>query len=247
MSLSIVMIGVAPFVGSFLGTVIQRYPEGRPLVVSRSKCDACHHNLSAFELIPVVSYAMQVGRCRHCRERISVFHLHIELAAAAIAIVASLVSETEATVATSCLLGWMLLLLSWIDWNTMILPDLIVGLVFLSGLVVVYFLIPEQIVYRLAASIAGFGILYAIRYAYFLLRGREGLGLGDAKLLGAICLWVPIDELPLILSGATASCLTTVVLLMVSGRRMTVHTAVPFGPFLAFAGWWAYVLSASSY
>ena len=98
----------APFVGSFLGVLVLRLPEGRPVVAGRSACPACGKVLGPLELVPLLSWLAQRGRCRSCGASLSVFYPAIELAALAVAAAAA-VATSGAAFYLACLVGWILL------------------------------------------------------------------------------------------------------------------------------------------
>jgi len=98
----------APFVGSFLGVLALRLPEGKPVVAGRSACPACGKVLGPLELVPLVSWLVQRGRCRSCGATLSVFYPAIELAALAVAAAAA-VATSGAAFYLACLIGWMAL------------------------------------------------------------------------------------------------------------------------------------------
>ena len=122
----------SPFIGSFLGVVIQRLPAGDDLVASRSRCNACQRNLGVADLIPILSYLAARGRCRHCGTPIGRFHLWIELAALLVAVWAATLDEGLRLWA-DCVLGWTLLAAAWIDARHMILPDVLTLPLVLAG------------------------------------------------------------------------------------------------------------------
>ena len=108
---SIFLLVAAPFVGSFLGVLVERLPVGRPVVMGRSHCDACGHALGPLELLPVVSWLLSRRRCRHCGARLSLFYPMIELAASLVAAWALVVVPWPLAAATAGL-GWVLLALA---------------------------------------------------------------------------------------------------------------------------------------
>ena len=176
---------VAPVVGSWLGVLIRRLPEGRPVALARSACESCGHELQALELVPVASYLLLHGRCRACGAPIGLFHLWIELAAIAVASWAVLEPGDEVPrLLASCVLGWMLLTAAWIDAEHFVLPDVITLPTLLIGLVATWWLDPSAIADHAAASIIGYLAFRGIGIAYRRWRGRDGLGQGDAKLFG---------------------------------------------------------------
>ena len=232
---------LAPFIGSFLGVLILRLPEGRPIVVARSACDRCGHRLGARDLLPFVSYALSRGHCRYCGETIGWFPVAIEFAALTIAAWAA-VTVVDDELWLACLFGWMLLAVAWIDLRTMLLPDALTLPLLAIGLTVTAITRSDAILDHILAAVLGYPSLFAVAWTYRRFRGRDGLGMGDAKLLGAIGAWLGLSELPFVLllaacAGLAAACAATL-----AGRRMTAATAIPFGPFLALSGWllWLY-------
>ncbi|MBV9252385.1 MAG: prepilin peptidase, partial [Acetobacteraceae bacterium] len=225
----------APFIGSFIGVLADRLPEHRPVVFARSSCDHCGAQLQAWELVPLVSYAMQRRRCRHCGERIRVFHPAIEIGAVIIAFWAALADAD--TLWVSCALGWSLLALSLIDIRCMRLPDLLTLTLVLAGLGVTWSSNPESLTDHAAAAAFGYLLLRSIAWIYRRLRGREGLGEGDAKLLAAAGAWLGLAAMPWVILLAATAGLFTALCLHLWGWRMRRDTAIPFGPFLALAMW----------
>jgi leader peptidase (prepilin peptidase) / N-methyltransferase len=232
---------LSPFIGSFLGVLIVRLPEQRPVAMARSACDRCGHRLGARDLIPLVSYALSRGRCRYCGETIGPLPLAVELAALALAIWAAVTVEGVMLWA-SCLLGWTLLALAWIDARTMILPDILTLPLLLAGLIVTELTDPDSLADHATAAGLGYLGLFAVAWCYRRFRGRDGLGMGDAKLLGAIGAWLGLSLLPITLFLAACLGLLAAGAGRLTGRRMTAATAMPFGPFLAVAAWllWLY-------
>src|SRR5271165_7263516 len=106
---------VAPFIGSFLGVLIRDLPTDRLARWSRSRCDSCGTVLGCADLIPVVTYVLAHGRCRHCGGRIGTFYPAIELAALLVAACVGVTAFDAADAWAGCVLGWTLLALAWID------------------------------------------------------------------------------------------------------------------------------------
>lgn len=227
---------LAPFVGSFLGVLIVRLPEDRPVVFARSVCEHCGHILGPRDLIPLLSYALIRGRCRHCRAPIGSFPLAVEVAALGVAVWAVLAAP-EAGVWWTCLLGWTLLTLTWIDVRTMLLPDVLTLPLVIAGLIATAMEDPDALGDHALAAAVGYGCLAGFAWLYRRLRGREGLGLGDAKLLAAIGAWSGLALLPMTVFLAACIGLTIAGVAALTGRRMTASTALPFGPCLALAAW----------
>jgi leader peptidase (prepilin peptidase)/N-methyltransferase len=232
---------LAPFVGSFLGLLAVRLPERRPVLIARSQCDHCGAVLGPFELIPLASWLWLRGRCRHCRAPITGVALFMELAALAVVAWAAL-AVSGWVFAVTCILGWLLLVLAVIDWRAFLLPDVLTAPLAILGLVATYLLNPDAILDHVIGAAAGFAVLAIIAAAYKRWRGRDGLGLGDAKLLGALGAWVSWQGLPSVVLYAAVIGLIAVLVQSRLGRGLTAATRIPFGTFLALGGWlvWLY-------
>jgi leader peptidase (prepilin peptidase) / N-methyltransferase len=230
----------APFIGSFLGVLVRRLPEGRPTAWGRSRCEHCRTALAARDLVPLVSWLAAGGRCRFCRQPLGWFYPGIELAALAVALIAVAADGGEGTW-LDCLLGWWLLALGWIDLRQWLLPDALTLPLVIAGLAAAAILDPEQLTDRSLGAALGYLGLRLVATLYRALRGREGLGAGDAKLLAASGAWVGASALPQVIFGAAASALLVAACLRLAGVRLAAHSALPFGPFLALATWLIWV------
>jgi leader peptidase (prepilin peptidase) / N-methyltransferase len=230
------LIVAAPFIGSFLGVLIRRLPEGRPIVWARSACESCGAALRAGELVPLVSWAVGRGRCRSCGRPIGWFYPGVELAALAVGLIALAVDEVEAAW-LDCLLGWWLLALAWIDARRWILPDALTLPLIVAGLLAALVFDPETLAARALGAAAGYLVLRLVAWAYLRLRGREGLGQGDAKLFAAAGAWLGILALPQVILVAAVTALAAAAAQRLSGMQVRAQSALPFGPFLALAIW----------
>jgi leader peptidase (prepilin peptidase) / N-methyltransferase len=226
----------APFVGSFLGVIIRRLPDDRPIAWGRSRCEHCGTVLAARDLVPVISWLAAGGRCRYCRQHLGWFYPGIEIAAVLVALLAITADGGEKTW-LDCVFGWWLLALGWIDLRRWLLPDALTLPLIVAGLALAAVFAREQLLDRALGAVLGYLGLRAIALTYRALRRREGLGQGDAKLLAAAGGWVGASALPQVIFGAALSALVTVVALRLAGVRLGAHSALPFGPFLAVATW----------
>jgi leader peptidase (prepilin peptidase) / N-methyltransferase len=234
------LLGVALPVGSFVGVVIDRLPEDGSPLTGRSCCAACGAALTARDLVPLASWLATQGQCRHCGARISAFYPAVELAALAIALMA-LTVDRGLLAWIDAGFGWWLLALGWIDWRHTILPNVLTLPLIPLGLAAGS-LAPEALWDPVLGTVFGYLGLYVIAWIYRRLRGREGLGLGDAKLLAASGAWVGVTGLPSVLGGAAIGGLAAAGCMMLAGVRLDRFSALPFGPFLAAATWlvWLY-------
>ncbi len=232
-------VAAAPFVGSFCGVLIRRLPAGRGVVGGRSACEACGHALGVRDLVPVASFLALRGRCRFCGAPIGWDTLAVELAAMAVAGWAVLAGLDGAVLWASCVLGWTLLTLAWIDAVCQRLPDVLTLPLILAGLAEAAWLEPEALSARAFGAACGYTAFWAVAWAYRRARGREGLGLGDAKLLAAGGAWVGGWLLGDVVLAAALAGLAWAL----RRGRPDLAARVPFGPFLAGGIWlvWLYL------
>ena len=244
-------------VGSFLNVVIHRLPkmmerewhanclelQGKELpeqtkytiVTPRSACPKCGHNITALENIPVISYLVLGGKCKGCKTSISIRYPLIEaLTGTLIGLVAYQYGYTYTT-----LFAWIfvfaLVTLTFIDFDTQLLPDditlplLWLGLIFdLNGGF-------TDLKSAVIGAILGYLILWSVYWVFKLVTGKEGMGYGDFKLLGAIGAWFGWQMLPaVILLSSVVGAVIGISLIVFKGKSG--GTAIPFGPFLALGG-----------
>jgi leader peptidase (prepilin peptidase)/N-methyltransferase len=232
----------APFIGSFLGVLIRRLPAGQPVAWARSACPHCGRQLSAIELAPLVSWVVQRGKCRSCANPIGLFYPVIELAALGLAAWAAMSLPGPLLIWAGCLLGWALLAAAVIDAKHLLLPDLLVVPLIPAGILLHAWIAPDRWADHAIGAVAGFAIFAAIAVFYRRFRAREGLGLGDAKLLAAAGAWVGWVGLPSVIFLGALFGLLTALSLRLTGRPVDRATELPFGPGLAVAFWlvWLY-------
>lgn len=233
---------VAPFVGSLLGVLVVRLPSSRPVVLSRSACASCGAPLGPLDLFPLLSFAALRGRCRHCGGWIGWFHPAIELAALGVSVWAVLTCPTPEQTWISCGLGWTLLALAWIDVQWFLLPDVLSLPLLLGGLGVTIVTARDEVFSHALGAVVGYLGLRGLALSYRLLRGREGIGAGDAKLLAASGAWLGVAALPWVILLAALGGLVSAGAARLMGRTLHATTALPFGAFLAAATWlyWLY-------
>ena len=231
-----------PFIGSFVLAAALRYPAFEGFAVGRSVCPACRHPLAPRDLVPILSWILLKGRCRDCAARIGWQYPAVELAAAALALWAATVVSGWLLWA-SCGLGWTLLALSLIDLRCQRLPDWLTLPALVAGLAVTAWTWPAALPDHALGAALGYGALAGIGWVYWALRGREGLGLGDAKLLAAGGAWLSWPALPSVVLIAALLALAVALGARLARRTpLTAATRVAFGPYLAAAIWlvWLY-------
>lgn len=232
-------------IGSFLAVVLIRWPQGRSFIGGRSECDACHAPLGARDMVPILSYALSRGRCRHCGAAIDPRHVAMEAGAALVALVAVIAHPLPVAAATA-LFGWWLLILAALDLEHQWLPDALVLPLALAGLAVGWVGIGPSLDERAMGLLAGYASLALIAFAYRALRGREGLGGGDPKLLAAIGAWLGWQQLPFVLLGAGLIGLGAVAATRMRGKPVSATDRLPLGTLMALAAWPLWLLAAGS-
>ena len=249
-------------VGSFLNVVILRLPrrlqwqwerdsrdlleieaiagpgEDAPpgIVIERSHCPKCGHQLSVSENIPVLSFLMLGGKCRACKAPISWQYPAVELITGVLfALVVWRYGATTQALAALAFTGF-LVAMSGIDLRTTLLPDnLTLPLLWLGLLLslVPVFVVPSQ---AIIGAAVGYLSLWSVYWAFKLLTGKEGMGYGDFKLLAAIGAWCGVSAiLPVLLMSSLVGAIIGSIWLALKGRDRA--TPIPFGPYLAVAGW----------
>ena len=241
---TLILAGIV--IGSFLNVVIHRGPalwglvdDAAPrggLTGPRSYCPACRAPIARKNLIPLASYIALKGKCAACGAAISARYPIVELSGGLVAAVAIAAFGFTGAALAAALFGFALVALAAIDLETGYLPDAITLPLIGAGLTANVFSIFVSPANAAIGALAGFGSLWLIGAAYERLRGREGLGLGDAKLFAAIGAWTGWAMLPLILFLAALSTLAVIGVRALIGRESALDEAVPFGPGLCAAG-----------
>ena len=210
------------------------------LVLPNSQCPHCGHEIKALENIPLLSWLALGGKCSACRAPISTRYPLVELACGLIsAYIAWHFGFTWQT-AGMLLLSWSLLALSLIDADHQLLPDDLVLPMLWLGLILNSFNLFTSLPAALWGAVAGYLSLWSVYWLFKLLTGKEGMGHGDFKLLAMLGAWGGWQVLPLtILLSSLAGAVLGVILLKV--RNAETSTPLPFGPYLALAGWIALI------
>ena len=205
------------------------------IVTPRSACPNCGHHITALENIPVISYLVLGGKCKGCKSKISVRYPLIEaLTGAVIGAVAYKYGYTYSSL-FAFIFVFALVALTFIDFDTQLLPDditlplLWLGLLFnLNGGFV-------DIKSAVLGAVFGYLILWSVYWLFKLVKGKEGMGYGDFKLLAAIGAWFGWQLLPaVIILSSVGGAIIGIAMIMFKGKSG--GTAIPFGPFLALGG-----------
>jgi len=206
-----------------------------------STCPHCGTRIAPWHNIPVVSYLWLRGRCASCRERISPRYPIVEASAAILGVIVALVFGPTWQMVAALGFTWTLLALTLIDLDHQLLPDSITLPLLWAGLLVALFSIDGEPLFAdlrsaVIGAAAGYVSLWSVYWLFKLATGKEGMGYGDFKLLAAIGAWLGWQMLPLVilLSAAVGAVLGSLTLLAAGRSR---QTPIPFGPYLAAAGW----------
>jgi leader peptidase (prepilin peptidase)/N-methyltransferase len=215
------------------------------LIAPRSRCPSCGAAITAIQNIPVVSYLLLGRRCANCKTSISARYPIVELTTAILAAIAAWRFGFGVEAAAAVLLTFALIAISVIDIDHQIIPDSISLPLVWIGLFLslfhpvagadVLFIDPGT---AIAGALAGYLSLWSVYHLFRLLTGKEGMGFGDFKLLAALGAWLGWQMLPLIilLSAVVGA---SVGIAMIVIRRHDRNVPIPFGPYLAAAGWMA--------
>ncbi len=256
---SIFFIGL--IVGSFLNVVIVRLPkmierdwreeccdlldlspentkkkEPFNLITPSSHCLFCKHKIKVVENIPLLSYLFLGGKCSNCKEKISIRYPIIEFTSAiSVCIVAYFYGVSIQAFFAICL-TWALIVLSIIDLDTRYLPDDITLPLIWLGIILNIFNIFTDINSSILGAIFGYGILWIVYFLFKLVTGKIGMGHGDFKLLAVFGAWFGWQNLtPIIILSSIAAILVASFLII--NKSYDKNKGIPFGPYLAFAGW----------
>jgi leader peptidase (prepilin peptidase)/N-methyltransferase len=250
-------------IGSFLNVVILRVPplleydwrcqcrelleiesgtEERPpgIVFSRSHCTKCGHGIKAYENIPLVSYMVLRGKCSACKARISPRYPLVEFVTAVLFVITIWHFGPTLQGLTALFLTAALIAMAGIDIDHQLLPDNMTIPLMWVGILCSFWSIHADLAASVTGAVAGYLALWAVYHVFRLLTGKEGMGYGDFKLLAALGAWMGWQMLPLVILLSSVVGAVVGLALMGTGR-MNREKPMPFGPFIAAAGWIALI------
>ena len=254
---SLFVVGLT--VGSFLNVVIYRLPlmmqrewrqdclelleqtdstpdEKFNLLVPRSRCGHCGHQISALENIPLLSYVALGGKCSACKARISIRYPLIELFTGIVSVVVGWRFGVGLDALAALVLSWSLIAASGIDVGHKLLPDSITLPLLWLGILVSFGDVFVSLEDSVIGAMAGYLSLWSVFMLFKLATGKEGMGYGDFKLLAMLGAWTGWKMLLIIV--LTSSVVGAAVgITMILLKRTERGTQIPFGPYLAAAGW----------
>lgn len=217
------------------------------LLRPRSTCPSCAHRITALENIPIVSYLFLKGRCSACEGKISLRYPLFELLTGVVSLLVVWRFGFTFEAMSALAISWTLIALSGIDYDTKLLPDVLTLPLLWAGLLLsllhghavlhwgqtTLFVSPA---YSIAGAIIGYLVLWSVYWLFKLVTGKEGMGYGDFKLLAALGAWLGYLQLPLIIIlSALVGAIAGIIMIVAMGRDR--QLPIPFGPYLAAAGW----------
>jgi leader peptidase (prepilin peptidase)/N-methyltransferase len=220
------------FFGSFAGVVAHRVPRGESFVGGRSRCDHCGATIAAYDNIPVLSWLLLRGRCRHCHQRIPARYPLTELAmAVAFALTVIVLGPDDvAELALGLILCALLVTVTLTDLDRRVIPNAILAAGAIAALAIVAAADPGSLPERLVAALGAGGFLLAVALAY-----PKGMGMGDVKLAAVLGLFLGRAVVPAMLVAVIAGAVIGLAIIARHGADAR-KRAIPFGPYLALGG-----------
>ncbi len=206
------------------------------LLTPPSTCPACGHRIRAWENVPLISWLLQKGRCASCGTRISIQYPVVELLSGLLSLVVVWHFGFTWQALAALILTWALLAMSVIDIRIQILPDVLILPLIWLGLLLNLDGMFTDIHSAVYGAVAGYLSLWFIFHLFLLITGKEGMGYGDFKLFALFGAWLGWQLLPqILLLSAAVGAITGIGMIVFMGRDRSIP--IPFGPYLAAAGW----------
>jgi len=233
----VMLLGVVGLmVGSFANVCVHRIPRGESIVFPGSHCPNCDHAIAMYDNIPLFSWLILKGNCRHCSQAIAWRYPLLEMVMGICWAGLAWHYGVTAELAVALLLFSLLWILSVIDLETYLLPNVLTYPGIGVGLICSYWLggvAGGQA--ALIGALAGYGVFWLVARLFLMLTGREGMGYGDFKLLAMLGAFMGWQALPfIILASSVVGTVVGIVFLLLARRGM--RAEIPFGPYLAMAG-----------
>jgi len=224
--------------GSFANVCIVRLPEDKGVVSGRSNCPKCKKQINWYDNIPIISYFILNGKCRKCKKPISFQYVVVELLSIVSFVTIYLIYGFSFTTLLLIILSLGFIIIFFIDLKHFIIPDVItfplMALGFIKSFIPNLDPIFPYYVLSLIGGVFGYGIIWGIIFFYKQVKKKEGMGLGDAKLLAVIGFWFGLDAVPFIIFlSSTIALISVAPDLIKKSKKMS--TQIPFGPYIIAA------------
>ena len=214
----------------------QENPEIFNLLLPPSRCQHCYTKIRAYQNIPVISYIVLGGKCAHCKASISIRYPVIETITGSVSAIIAWHFGFSFETLFALLLAWSLITLSTIDIDHQLLPDSITLPLLWLGLFLSLFQLFTDSHSSIIGAITGYLSLWIVYQSYKLMTGKKGMGYGDFKLLALFGAWLGWQFIPVILLlSSLVGAIIGVSMILLTTRDH--RTPIPFGPYLAIAGW----------
>ena len=224
--------------GSFANVCIIRLPENKGVVSGRSNCPKCKKQINWYDNIPIISYFILNGKCRKCKKPISFQYVVVELLSIVSFVTIYLIYGFSFTTLLLIILSLGFIIIFFIDLKHFIIPDVITFPLMALGFIKSFIpnldpLFPYYVL-SLIGGVFGYGIIWGIIFFYKQVKKKEGMGLGDAKLLAVIGFWFGLDAVPFIIFlSSTIALISVAPDLIKKSKKMS--TQIPFGPYIIAA------------
>ena len=222
--------------GSFANVCIVRLPENKGVVSGRSNCPKCKKQINWYDNIPIISYFILNGKCRKCKKPISFQYVVVELLSIVSFVTIYLIYGFSFTTLLLIILSLGFIIIFFIDLKHFIIPDVITFPLMALGFIKSFIpnldpLFPYYVL-SLIGGVFGYGIIWGIIFFYKQVKKKEGMGLGDAKLLAVIGFWFGLDAVPFIIFlSSTIALISVAPDLIKKSKKMS--TQIPFGPYIS--------------
>ena len=234
-SIALLFLALGLIVGSFLNVCIYRLPRRESVNWPASHCTTCSRSLDWYENVPVVSWLVLRGKCANCKAPISARYPGVEILTAALSVLVAWRFGYSSALAFSLVYVWALVALTFIDFDTQLLPDDITLPLLWLGIFANVFGVFTDLRSSVFGAIGGYLILWSVYWMFRLIAKKEGMGFGDFKLLAAIGAWLGWQVLPfvIVVSAGLGAILGSLALYL---AKKGTDTRIPFGPYLALGG-----------
>jgi leader peptidase (prepilin peptidase)/N-methyltransferase len=224
----------------FLEQPLETETESFNLSMPRSSCSECGHAISALENIPILSYLALKGKCKACKTSISIQYPLVELFTGIISLVIGWHFGVSLQTLAGLFFSWCLIAASGIDLGHKLLPDNITLPLMWLGILISFFNVFIDLETSVIGAIAGYLCLWSVFILFKLVTGKEGMGHGDFKLLAALGAWCGWKMLfVIVLTSSLVGAVIGILMILLSKTKR--NTEIPFGPYLASAGWISFI------
>ena len=254
------MLGLT--IGSFINVIVYRVPKmlffswfsqcyeflnlqpkfkkipdlGLNLFSPNSHCPNCKQKILVIDNIPVISYCFLRGKCRACKQKISIKYPIVEIITAVCSVVASWKFGMNVELSFALLITWVLILQAGIDYQESLIPDEITLPILWFGLIINSYNVFVNLQEAVIGAVVGYLVFWVVYWLFKIITGKDGIGHGDFKLIAMLGAWFGYKALPLIiLLSTTMGSLVGGTLILL--KKLDKNSPIPFGPYLAIAGW----------